>query len=580
MEQKEEKKTYKLFNSIVLTIYTIITLLISFTIYEVFYCNSELFVTENANYFFSMSRIAFYIVVLTLFVIFRKHMIEPAIDVANNSKLKRIAIYVYIPLMLLGIIAFYIRLFSNLSLQSILRVTLGAITLLSSSLFLIYVSKDHVKNIILASLTFGIIFSISTEYYHALDEKKHFLSAFNLASFNINYELDPVNNNQFESIEHRLTGNDFVKFYTIKYDNTVEPNTNLEDTSSTPTTYSRFLYLFSAVGIFLSKTLGGSVADVFVAGRIFNLLFYTLMMCIAIKILPFKRNVFTAVALMPMVLLLAASYSIDSSCLALVSIFVAYVLKVYTMDEIKLKNWGIMVALFLLMLTAKSMAYLAVGAIIFILPLWKIIKNQNKKVKIAIAVLAVILCVMLIVVLFYIKNNLISTDVRGGGEVDSHAQMEYIMNNPFNIAILEFNYINNSLLSFGWLAAMHQGAFFTLTLSGSTFLIIMAIIGYISITDDSYNFNKKEKIIFITTFLIVYFMTNIILYICFTPVGDTKISGYQARYLFPILPLLLICVSNNKIKIIKDENRNYLIMLILGIIIMIGVIEEILMGRP
>ena len=283
-----------------------------------------------------------------------------------------------------------------------------------------------------------------------------------------------------------------------------------------------------------------------------------------------------------MVVLLAASYSIDTSCVAVVVLFMAYVFKLYKMDEIKLKNWGVLGFLFLLMLTAKSMAYIAVGALIFILPLRKIIKKQNKKVKIGIFISAILIILVALGVLFYIKNNAdnISSDTRGGAEVNAPEQIKYIINNPLEIVKLELNYINSSLLNFGWLTALHQNVFFTEKYGPSTFLIIILLLSYISILDDSYNFNKKEKTIFVIVFFLVYIMTNIVLYVSFTPVANETINGYQARYLFPIVPLLLFCISNKNIKITKGNNTDLLIILSSVIILMISVLEAIIAGRP
>ena len=583
MEQEKEEKTNFLLKPITIKIYTIISFIISFAIYELLYCNAQFIVNKALNidvqYNFSLCRIVFYIAMIIVYIVFSKKLIEPAIEM-TKSKTKRVLIYMYIPLMIVSSVLFYVRVFNNISIHSLLRVTLGVLDLIAGSLFLIYVSKDNIKNIIVGSIAFGLIFSISTEYYHAFDEKKHFLSAFNLANFNLFYSDDPVENDQFDNIPHRLEGNEFYKYYGMKYNNNVELNTDLADVNSTPTTYSKFLYSFSALGIFIAKTIGGSVADIFVAGRIFNLIFYVLLMCITVKILPFKKDVFTAIALLPMAIVMAASYSIDALCIALVSLFVSYVLKMYTLEEIKLKNWGILIALFLLMLTAKSMAYLAVGALIFILPLWKMVKKQNKKVKIIIGILALIVCIMIVGVLFYIKNNMISTDVRGGQEVSAQGQIDYMIHNPLKVVILELRYITRSILHFDWLGGMHQYVFFTPEFGPATFLVIILFYSYISVTDDSYVFNKKEKAVFIITFLAVFFMTNIILYICFTPVGHDTIKGYQSRYMIPVVPLLLMCVANKTISVTKGKNTNMLISLFLGMILAISVIEEIMMGRP
>ena len=583
---KNIEKKYKLFNINSIRICTAVVILLSILLYEVFYCNARFVVNnflnlESIQYNISVCRIAFYISVIVIYFVFSKKLIQPALETMDN-KMKRVLIYIYIPIMIILTLFFNIKAFNNLSVHSLYKVTLGVFNLLAGLIFLIYVSKDYVKNFIIACFTFGLIFSISTEYYHAFDEKKHFASAFNLAYLNVNFQDDPIINEQLNNIPHRTNGNEFYQYYEMKYDNKIEPNTALEDVSSTPAGYSRFLYMFPAIGIFLAKTLGGTVADIFIAGRIFNLIFYIILMSIAIKIIPIKKRVLIALGLLPMVVLQAASYSIDASCVAVVVLFMAYVFKLYKMDEIKLKNWGALGILFLLMLTAKSMAYIAVGALIFILPLRKIIKKQNKKVKIGLFISVLLIILATIGVLFYIKNNVnnISSDTRGGAEVNAPEQIKYIINNPLKIVKLELNYMNSSLLNFGWLTALHQSAFFTEKYGPSTFLIIILLLSYISVLDDSYSFNKKEKTIFVITFFMVYIMTNIVLYFSFTPVGYETINGYQARYIYPILPLLLVCISNKNIKVTKGNNTNLLIILSSIIILMIGVSEAIMAGRP
>jgi len=71
-------------------------------------------------------------------------------------------------------------------------------------------------------------------------------------------------------------------------------------------------------------------------------------------------------------------------------------------------------------------------------------------------------------------------------------------------------------------------------------------------------------------------MTSMVLYITFTKVGALYIDGYQTRYILPILPLVLFCISNNKVINKNKENRNINIAIITGIFILLGLIQNIL----
>ena len=53
-------------------------------------------------------------------------------------------------------------------------------------------------------------------------------------------------------------------------------------------------------------------------------------------------------------------------------------------------------------------------------------------------------------------------------------------------------------------------------------------------------------------------MTSAVLYLTFTPIGSEFLAGYSSRYLFPIILLVLICISNDKLK--NNDNKKNEIM--------------------
>ena len=65
------------------------------------------------------------------------------------------------------------------------------------------------------------------------------------------------------------------------------------------------------------------------------------------------------------------------------------------------------------------------------------------------------------------------------------------------------------------------------------------------------------------------------IYITITEVGSLHIGGYQARYIMPILPLALMCVSSERLKSKENKNRNMNIAITSGIFIFIGILQAI-----
>lgn len=570
------KKKINLINEKNITIFTIIMMICATIVFEIGYCNTEWLINLAAGnlqntYHFSLCRIIVYIIFILLYMIFRKEFIKEAIEVSKN-KYKRIFIYIAIitAILCVGISAIICK--NNFYL--IRAVSIGLITAFLGTLFVIYVSNNTIKNVIVIACTLGIVFTITTNYNHAIDEKKHFMSAFNLSFLNFDYDKNPITDKQVEELPQlcKYTGIDnFFEKYTPEITNEV----NKEDTPSTPAGYNFLTYTFPAIGIFIARVLGGSIIDMYILGRIMNLILYTTLICIALKIMPYKKNILFIIAMMPYALLLSASYSIDGFCIGVIFIFIAYCLKLKKEAEtISLKQFLVLTALFLLLLLAKSMAYVFVGVIALILPLWKTIKKNKKYIPIMVIV-AIILIILAIFLAIYIKNTKLVDDNRAVGEINSKKQLELLLTNPIHDLKLIIEHTKTTLLNFDWYEMLHYNIFFTSD-ARYVMLPLMLYILYISLTETDYIFKIRDKIIMAISFLMVWGMTSAALYLSFTQVGALYVAGYQTRYIFPILPLILFGIANNKVIIKQTKNRTMNIAITSAIFIGIGIVQLII----
>ena len=105
---------------------------------------------------------------------------------------------------------------------------------------------------------------------------------------------------------------------------------------------------------------------------------------------------------------------------------------------------------------------------------------------------------------------------------------------------------------------------------------MMLFVLFVALTEDDFNFKIKQKIVLLLAFFLVYAMTSAILYLTFTEVGDLHIAGFQPRYLFPILPLLLSCISGDYLKTKENKNRTLNIAICSGVFLGIGLIQVII----
>lgn len=566
----------KLTNKKIITIITVVLYIIAMIIFDVLYCNTgkviEILNGTEDYYSISMCRIVMYVLFFILYYKFKDKFIENAIK-ANENKYKRTFIYLaLIATILLVIISIAIIMWNPIYIRAI---SIMLITALMGILFLIYVSNDMIKNVLVVIATIGMVFPIVTRFNHTCDEKKHFMSAVNVSYLNFDYVENPITDLGLEKLPQLSKYTTVDAFLKSNYQAEKSNQVNMEDVPSTPANYTPILYMFPAIGIALARLLGGSVIDVYILGRIFNLILYGLLACIALKILPYKKNIFTVIFLMPLSLLLAATYSVDGVCIGLVSIFIAYCLKLKQEKEtIGLKDFFILLGMFVLLLLAKSMAYILVAFIVFMLPLVKTLKKNKKYLPIIITI-SIISIILLGVLALYVKNTKITSDTRASGNTNVSAQLSNLIHNPIFTVEVVINHILNTLLNFNWITQLHLNVFFGDT-SMAVSLALAAFILYVALTEDDYHFKIKDRMIMIVSFLLTFLMTSMVLYLSYTEVGSMGIAGYQTRYILPMLSLILFSISTQRVKSVPGVNRNMNICIASAAFIVIGLAQSII----
>ena len=547
---------------------TILIILACMFLYEVGFCNLKDIIV-NRSYNFSLFRIVMYSVFCVLYYKFSGKFIEEA---KKTFESKKKIIYTYIVFSVL----FTIYKFFTESYYYVLILVL--IAELNGALFLLYLTKDYIKNIVLSIITLGFVFSIAIEYYHVVDEKKHFLSALNVAVGNFDLK-NGLTDEKFNNIDFDLLSVNFAMKYFSEYSSfdmkkiPVEIPEN-QRIFSTPADYSVITYIPASIGIIIARLFHGSIADVFIAGRMANVIAYGILLIIIFKLLPFKKDVFYVMYLLPMQIAIAGTYSADGITIGLVGVFIAYIFKLYkeNYDTIDLKKIMLLIALFILLLTCKKCSYAGIVIIVFILPLFKIIKNNKR-------ILALIIGMLIIAVSLGIYQGSKVTDSKEGdirAENSSPSrQIEFLLQNPINILKVYGNYLKESLFNLNWYRGFNLRVFCGNIFTACTYGLFILVL-YTAITDASYVFNNKEKMIMVSAFFLTFFLTSFVLYLTYTQVGKLTIGGYQARYLTAIVPLILVGINSKKISkdyIDTDEyNKTALYLGVFSILNLISVI--------
>lgn len=332
--------------------------------------------------------------------------------------------------------------------------------------------------------------------------------------------------------------------------NTVSTVGKTDGVSRIVTQFCSFAYIPSAFGLWLGRLLHLSFTACFVLGRFMNLAFYVAVFSLAIRIIPVKKTLMGVVGLLPTNLFLAANYSYDFWLTSLLALGVAMLIR-ELLDGTPLTTSRCFALFFVFfMALAPKAVYFPLLALLLLIPRSKFVSDRQRKLFYLTGVLVALLAVATFALpLFETGGG--SGDARGGSDVNSSAQVSYILADPAGAAYVICRYmakeylavanIDLSLMNWSYLGSL-QGLYpFT---TGAPLLLLVMV----SMTDGTARagFPSSISARVWTLFLvgITVFLSCTALYISFTAVGSPTVAGMQPRYLLPfVVPVSAIVLN-------------------------------------
>lgn len=229
-------------------------------------------------------------------------------------------------------------------------------------------------------LALGILLSMVLPPYSAPDEQFHINQSFTLASTIYDPHL-PIAQSQIHSTIRRPSDQDVIvqdgetTVFTWQHiaknllTTSPDPFTATHDFDEYQVDSSYTMYWISALGVLAGFLLRLGFIPTLFLGRLTNLLFFAFLASWAVKRTPVAKAVFATVALLPMTLHLAASYSRDSNLLALCLLFAALVLDLAFGPTEKI-SWKqlILPALAGLLIVPSKIVYFPLALLVFLIP--------------------------------------------------------------------------------------------------------------------------------------------------------------------------------------------------------------------
>ncbi len=315
-------------------------------------------------------------------------------------------------------------------------------------------------------------------------------------------------------------------------------------------------YLSPAIGISLGRILNLPFMQLFLLGRFFNLLFFTICVYFAVKRTPQFKNLFGLIALMPMSLHQAASYSYDCFINGISFVLISSLLKaIYEEGAISKKDIAWIIVSGSLLAPAK-VVYCPILLLALLIPRERF---TSKKRKIITVLLIYLVCFLFM--LIFMGSNLISflsSNLEETSDTINYAgghnyTIGFILKNP--LETLEI-FWNTYKAYYGWfyqsLGSILAG--YSLIVPGWIFSILVfnALVSALSCDDSKFKLTNLNRLIFVLIYIIVVILVMFSMFTGWTSDTLTIIQGVQGRYLIPTLPLLFMTLNNQTMVLKKD----------------------------
>jgi uncharacterized membrane protein len=409
------------------------------------------------------------------------------------------------------------------------------------------------------SLTFGMVLVFLTAPFQSPGEFQHFYRAYQVsegqwaASYqgNVGGGYLPVSLTEVVKpfYDLRFHGERKTSAAQISESLKVPLNSDQRDFVAFITAlYSPVGYLPEAAAIAVGRWAGLTPLELMYLGRLANLLCWTLLVYLSLKIAPCCRRPMFMLMFMPMSIFLAASLSIDALTNGLSVLVAAIVLRhaVDADDEVPGKNmeWGTVIVLGVATaaVTVSKIAYLPLSGLLLLVPA----KRLGGRGRYAAIVIGIILFNVLALAAWEPFTRGLDVRVHDYENVSPRGQIAYLLSHPAALATVPtVTVLQNAwyiLRSFvgrlGWVDTQLSPVFLMI------YLGVMVAACIPAQGDPMPPRRKRSTVVVLVCTAAAIAAVGLLNYIYWTPVGDKSVTGIQGRYFIPLAPALVILLGS------------------------------------
>jgi uncharacterized membrane protein len=408
---------------------------------------------------------------------------------------------------------------------------------------------------------FGLILCFRMQPLNGTDEFTHFPRAYQIESghpfeqklpYNQYGGYLPVNIANMISDYRDLSRKGTVQEYNLRstqlhgiYSKEKSVGSKTEATNFTSdSAYPPWSYFPSVIGIYTAKAAHAPLIWYVYLSRIFSLVIWVILVYLAVKVIPAGKWFIVALALLPTSITQALTVGLDSLLLGSSWLLIALVFA-FISKKIKL-SWAFIVVLTVLSLAVSSVkqGYILLAALPLLIPQGRFYNKRYFTIwKVALATLLIATTISFGFFTSDITKDVTLTPV-AGSNINSGQQLHYILHNPFLVTgrfiVQPFTKSYDTVYEGVVGILTNRLIYLSIPVMG---LLYLALLLSWKQTKALAEFIKRKSYFIIMVSLIAigtYLLISAALFLSFTQVGSSSVSGIGGRYFLPILPLSLI----------------------------------------
>lgn len=411
---------------------------------------------------------------------------------------------------------------------------------------------EHPENVfLLVSLILCGLFMLVMPTFLVPDSANHFVRAYGITK---GYFIIPSNgqiqipDNLIPYKSYTFTPYIVVKnfFTSIHYDNLI--NYDVVNMAL----YSPFSYLLQAFGIGIANLISNNVYVLYYSGVICNIVGCTAILFLAIKYIPYGKNVILVLSIMPMAVEQRASLSVDAFTYAMTIAVISFVIYFREKKKKMTKNEIAFMFLIIFFMASCKVIYFIAALLILLIPY----ECFGSKIRNIVTKTIGMITLMTTSIGWFLLANGYLSQTRGGSSAS--AKLSYIIHNP----IRYFYILNSNLWDNGcdYLFGLFGNKLGSTNIEISNSLVFVGLLAVFTVFIIAFlkkintDLTMRIAMLIIAIGMIALILSS--LYIQWTSEAAMtySVEGVQGRYFLPVIPFMLFAFLGSEG--IKDTNNS------------------------